>query len=560
MSTTRSARRRAVLGMVVGLALAAPALGQTVAWTADGAGTGDVFGVSLAGGADASGDGVPDCVAGAPEQHPAFAGKGYARLLSGADGSVLFTWIGDALDDDFGRSVCLPGDLDGDGRADVLVGAPKNDANGTDAGLVRAFSGASGAVLYQVLGAAPGDAFGYSLAAIGDVNADGHSDFMVGAVQSGGGAGYAHVRSGQNGALLRAFNGIAAGDRFGVSVSSAGDIDLDGSIDFAVGAELEDTAGLNAGSARIFSGATGLLLRALLGATEFDEFGHRVDAAGDVNLDGTVDLLVGAWRDDDGGMALTPGSATVWSGANGSQLHRFVGITGDDLMGTSVAGAGDVNGDGWPDVLVAARHDTNDEHTGVVYLYSGRDGAALMTLFGDEVEDSFGLAIARAGDLDGDGLADFAAGATEAGHGAPREGYVRAFLGGRGSIVSYGVACEGSGGFLPKLYLSGSPEAGKRITVEVSRALGGSTALVRFARKRDSVPFQGCTLYLGNLLGSTMLIPLSGSAPGEGTGSKSRQLPITMSPGSRITLQAFISDPAGAQGSSATNAIEFRLP
>ena len=157
---------------------------------------------------------------------------------------------------------------------------------------------------------------------------------------------------------LYTFNGDNAFDRFGSSVSGAGDVNGDGFDDFIVGAFGDDNNGNYSGSARVFSGADGSVLFTVSGDSLYDEFGRSVSGAGDVNGDGFDDLIVGAFGDDNNGNQ--SGSARVFSGADGSVLFTFNGDSAGDYFGFSISGAGDVNGDGFDDLIVGARSDDNN--------------------------------------------------------------------------------------------------------------------------------------------------------------------------------------------------------
>ena len=179
---------------------------------------------------DVNGDGKADFIVGARLDDPAGGGTraGSAYVFSGADGSLLYQVSGDTANDAFGHSVSMAGDVNGDGRADFIVGAPFDDpaGGGTDAGSAYVFSGADGSLLYQVTGDSTGDQFGWSVSGAGDVNGDGKADFIVGAYKdapAGGGteAGSAYVFSGADGSLLYQRTGDTAGDLFGFSVGGA---------------------------------------------------------------------------------------------------------------------------------------------------------------------------------------------------------------------------------------------------------------------------------------------------------------------------------------------------
>ena len=251
--------------------------------------------------------------------------------------------------------------MNGDGFDDLIVAAPGDDNNGSNSGSARVFSGVDGSVLHTFLGDAAGDFFGRSVSGAGDVNGDGFADLIVGAHRdddNGTDSGSARVFSGLDGSVLHTFLGDAAGDNFGVSVSGAGDVNGDGFDDLIVGAYRDDDNGTYSGSARVFSGVDGSVLHTFRGDTTEDRFGRSVSAAGDVNGDGFADLIVGADGDDDNGSY--SGSARVFSGVDGSVLHTFLGDAAGNRFGTSVSGAGDVNGDGFADLIVGASGDDDN--------------------------------------------------------------------------------------------------------------------------------------------------------------------------------------------------------
>ena len=153
-------------------------------------------------------------------------GAGSAYVYSGADGALLYQRDGGAVDDNFGTSVSTAGDVNGDGKADFIVGAYHADPGGTNlAGSAYIYSGADGSILYQKDGGLPGVIFGYSVATAGDVNGDGKADFIVGAFWANPGgradAGSAYVYSGADGSILYQKDGEAVGDQFGISVGGA---------------------------------------------------------------------------------------------------------------------------------------------------------------------------------------------------------------------------------------------------------------------------------------------------------------------------------------------------
>lgn len=381
----------------------ASAFGQfNLLYQKDGAALDNRLGWTVAGAGDVDGDGVPDYILGVPYADPSdLVNAGTALVYSGASGVLLYQKDGTTAGDRFGTAVAGAGDLNDDGRADFIVGS-----------LSRAFvySGATGTLLFQKSG-------GPAVAGAGDLNGDGRADFIVGTAGADPNgltdAGSAFLYSGATGTLLYQKNGLASGDNLGNAVAGVGDLNGDRRADFMVGAPGADPGGLvNAGSALVYSGATGAPLYQKNGALSFDVFGNAVAGAGDVNGDGRADFMVGARLADVSGLT-DAGSAFVFSGASGALLYQKNGTVVGQGVGRSVAGAGDVDGDGKADFLVGTSDADPGGLTdaGSAFLYSGATGALLFQTNGTAAYDNLGFAVAGVGDLNSDGRAEFLIGA-----------------------------------------------------------------------------------------------------------------------------------------------------
>jgi hypothetical protein len=366
------------------------------------------YSVSIAG--DIDNDGYADVIVGSPNDGPSPGDNpGGAYVYSGGkNGLELYHFSGNTKEDEedyeFGQSVSGAGDVNNDGFPDVIVGAYVDDPDGKqDAGSAHVYSGIDGSELHHFKGQLARDYFGCSVSGASDVNNDGFADVIVGA----SGIDSAYVFSGKNGSLLFQFQGHIVG--------TAGDIDNDGYADVIVGDPDDDPNGwINAGSARVYSGSNGSVLRHFTGDSDsdWDSFGCSVDGAGDINNDGYADVIVGA--EGDSQLAGRAGSAYVYSGKDGSFLFPPLhGESALDSFGHAVSGAGDVDNDGYADVIIA--NDPNAK-AGSVYIYSGKDGSTkLCQLTGRSARVSFGYSVSGAGDVNHDGYPDIIVGSPNEG-------------------------------------------------------------------------------------------------------------------------------------------------
>lgn len=378
----------------------------TVLYTLTPDAPGGSFGFAAESIGDLDGDGVAEFIIGAPQDPAGAFFGGRAFVYSGSDGTRIHTIAGGVLDF-LGSAVAGLGDVDGDGVPDYAVGAPGLPPQfGAWPGRVLVVSGANHALIHETV-STPGSRYGQDIFSAGDVTGDGRSDLIVGAPfdDSGGvDAGRVHLLSGPDGTEIWAANGFAAGDSFGGGVSGIGDLNNDGIPEQLVGAfHAGPTQG---GEAAVLSGLDGSPLHTLIPlptATQFGQF--FTHDAGDVDGDGTSDFYIGDFLDAVQGPGT--GRAYVYSGATRERLWIFDGEHADDGFGIG-RGSGDVNGDGHADLFLAAfRSDDGAENAGKAYLYSGRDGGLMRTFTGTVESHRLGFDAVPLGDVNGDGIDDY---------------------------------------------------------------------------------------------------------------------------------------------------------
>jgi hypothetical protein len=366
------------------------------------------FGYSVGTAGDVNGDGYSDIIVGAPDYDDGEIDDGRASIFLGSPSGVrpgppAWSVHGNQPYAHLGLSVGAAGDVNGDGFSDVIAGAYMFDRGQEDEGAAFVYHG-------SLTGPGPepnwmaesdqgGAYFGNSVGTAGDVNRDGYSDVIIGAYA------YDHGQKDEGAAFLwlGSSDGLVApgtpenadwmGEsdqadaRYGISVGTAGDVNGDGLADILVGADAFDNVETDEGRAFLYYGSFVAISPSADWTAESNlygaAYGISVGTAGDVNGDGYADVIVGAYRYSNGesleGAAFVyHGSPAGLPGVPGSNDYDWITESGlaDTFYGVSVASAGDLTGDGYSDVIVGAHH-YGPDNVGRAFVYCGDYGRGM---------------------------------------------------------------------------------------------------------------------------------------------------------------------------------------
>jgi hypothetical protein len=376
----------------------------------------DYAGTALDGGRDVTGDGVPDVLVGAianDEVGPE-AGKAYVLAgphLGGSLADATAHLLGESKGDYAGTTTVLLGDIDGDGQGDLLVGAPSNEGGGSGAGRAYLFRGPVSAGTWGL-----GQAWA-------TITGEGPAAELAGEPPHGA---------------------PAAGDGVGSVACAAGDFDGDGLADLFLGANGNELGGSDAGAGALFLGPLGEGDHALadadqlwIGASDLQYVGDQAAGPGDLDNDGLTDLMLSGDTNGAGTIWLIHGPGVAGTTRVDALPTRLEGEAVGDLAGAYMAPAGDVDGDGWRDMLISAyANDAAGEDAGAVYLVRGPVSEGVTPLSdaawawrGRDQADQAGRAVAGGGDLDGDARPDVLVGAPYADHDGAYAGEAYLLLG-----------------------------------------------------------------------------------------------------------------------------------
>lgn len=414
---------------------------QTVEWESDfyqlykweGTHANQAFGQVVCLPGDLNHDGYSDVIIGVPNERvdgENYVGRVY--VYSGLDGSLLYSFTGENKNANCGYAISGLGDTNNDGYNEILIGAP-----GTDSGLnlklgkVYKCSGEDGSIIQEYWGEDIGDALGRSIAAIGDINRDKIDDFLVSAEgydinPPPFNIGAIYVYSGSTNQLIYDYYGENSAEGLGITVSKVGDVNRDGYSDFAWLMPYNNTEPKDVGYIFIYSGKNGALLKTVYGRNPGKPF-KKISFCGDVNGDGWSDILVGQFEYNNGSHNKT-GRVFVLSGMDWSILFTIIGELEDQMLGSEVSTAGDVNGDGFDDILVTGGpFESGFNNCGAIYIYSGRDGSLVNYIYGEE-EERIAVSVHGGADINRDGLLDIVNGTGESINGISWAGSARVFV------------------------------------------------------------------------------------------------------------------------------------
>jgi len=385
----------------------------TLVSSVNGLSSNNMFGYSVMPAKNINGGGLNDIIISAPGGS---TGTDVGRVYIYFGGDITknpdLTLTGSTAGGCFGYSIAV-GDINGDGCDDIVVSEPYNSEAGTKAGKVYVYFGGpsiTNCPNATMKGQAAGDMFGCSITCC-DMNNDNRDDIIVGAPYNSAGIGRAYIYFGSQNINTTAdviMAGAASNDLFGYSIASAKNIDGNNNNGIVVGAPGLPTNTDRPGKAYLYLGGNSVNNTAdlvMTGQTNGDLFGCSV-SAGDFNGDGCDDVIAGAEKNSS--IASAAGKAYIYYGGKNMTNAAIVTMTGEaanDRFGRLVSSAGDLNGDGYSDIIAVSPN--NASAAGKAYLYFGgllMDNTVEATIKGEVAGDGLASAVASAGDLNNDGI------------------------------------------------------------------------------------------------------------------------------------------------------------
>lgn len=336
---------------------------------------------------------------------------GSVQIFDGATRQLIRRHDGVGEQARLGEYAQTVGDVDGDGYIDYAAGARNESFSGTRRGSVHVWSGLTGVELHRFDGHKTDADFGFAFSNIGDIDGDGYEDIAIGARNEDNNRGSVRFYSGRTGQRWAKRRGNQVGERFGWSIASAGDVDLDGVPDIAVGSPFADN---QRGKVSILSGATFDRIQEYTGGRNEARLGASLFSATDINGDGDPELFIGEPCFD---------SLYIYSVQSGVLMRQHHGRLNPtkEGFGHSFAVCGDVDGDGCNDYIVGLAGEWDviafvfGAPGGSVIIYSGKTGDPLLVVHAEELDDAFGQSVAMRPDAHGPGQHGILIGAPAAG-------------------------------------------------------------------------------------------------------------------------------------------------
>jgi hypothetical protein len=556
------------------LGASAPGISQTALYSYHGSYAYEQVGANVADGGDLNGDGLHEILIAVPGDNTLSNQAGAVRVYDGASGALVLNLLGPEHGAETGRGLANAGKIDGDAIDDIVVGSPGEFIPGlTTGGTVRLYSGATGALIRTHYGGTSAYDWGAAVAGLGDLDGDGRSEYIATdpLAPTANSNGIAKVYSGATGAVLHTHLGDIA-DRLGASVANLGDLDGDGKPDYGIGAHTDDnSAGVDAGCVRLYSGASGTLFRTIEGPGPNALFGFKLARAGDVDGDARQDIAV-TFLDDP--FAFGRFRVRIHSGATGALIRTLTGECIDDGFGTSLAAIGDWDGDGREDLAVGTMRKDYAQ------IVSGRTGAVLATWREryEYAQYAGQIAVSGIGDLNGDGRPDLVMGFSRDDIGGLDSGTVRVYSDANAAAVGVrfgfgdgsgaacpcgntggvGEGCANSTGLGGTLHALGSTAvAADRLVLQAAQLPPGNSCLLFHGPSKLNgglgVPFAGGLLAIG---GSIQRLSAQSGCKGEPWWGPGLVSDAGWLAGQTRNFQVWYRDPSGPCGvANVTNAV-----
>ena len=498
----------------------AAGLSSSANWSSAGGQSNSNFGCSVSSAGDVNGDSYADVIIGASDYDNGELNEGIVFAYFGSPSGLSASpdWSAELNQEgaSFGGSVSTAGDVNGDGYSDVIIGAINYDNGHSNEGGAFVYygsgSGLSGVPDWSGESNQTSANYGSGVSTAGDVNGDGYSDVIIGAGNYDNGQtneGRVYCYLGSAAGLSLTANWTAESNQNNAnmgSVSSAGDVNGDGYSDVIIGASNYDNGQTNEGRVYCYQGSSSGLPASASWTNESNQansnYGLKVSSAGDVNGDGYSDVIVGAITYDN--VELDEGRAFVYQGsASGLSAAANWTAEGNQIsayFGTSVSSAGDVNGDGYSDVIIGSSlYDKTLLDEGSAFLYfgsnSGLSATANWTAESSQISAYFGTSVSSAGDVNGDGYSDVILGASLYDSGPADDGAAFVYYGnnGTGVISTVQQFKPGSANVVSSGGLTGT-NGQVRFNTFGKCSYGRSDGKIVYEYKDNGTPFSGATI------------------------------------------------------------------